>query len=33
VRLLKGALEIDVEDCPNSGGDLKIIAAILEPPG
>jgi len=24
--------EIDMEHCPNCGGELKIIAAILEPP-
>ena len=29
-RLLKRVFEIDVEPCPNCGGKLKIIAAILE---
>ena len=29
-RLLKRVLEIDLEHCPNCGGELKIIAAILE---
>jgi len=24
--------EIDMEHCPNCGGELKIIAEILEPP-
>jgi hypothetical protein len=27
-----GVFEIDMEYCPNCGGDLKIIAAILERP-
>ena len=31
-RLLKRVFEIDMEDCPNCGGELKIIAAILEQP-
>ena len=31
-RLLKRVFEIDLEDCPNCGGELKIIAAILEAP-
>jgi hypothetical protein len=31
-RLLKRVFEIDLEHCPNCGGDLKIIAAILEQP-
>ena len=29
-RLLKRVFEIDLEHCPNCGGQLKIIAAILE---
>ena len=29
--LLKRVLDIDVEHCPNCGGRLKIIAAIVEP--
>ncbi len=29
-RLLKRVFEIDLEHCPNCGGDLKIIAAIRE---
>lgn len=29
-RLLKRVFEIDMEHCPNCGGELKIIAAILE---
>jgi len=29
-RLLKRVFEIDMECCPNCGGELKIIAAILE---
>jgi len=32
-RLLKRVFEIDLEHCPNCGGELKIIAAILEAPG
>ena len=32
-RLLKGVFEIDLEHCPNCGGELKIIAAIPEAPG
>ena len=31
-RLLKRVFEIDLEHCPNCGGQLKIIAAILEAP-
>jgi hypothetical protein len=31
-KLLKRVFKIDMEHCPNSGGDLKIIAAILEQP-
>jgi hypothetical protein len=31
-RLLKRVFEIDLELCPNCGGELKIIAAILEAP-
>ena len=31
-RLLKRVFEIELEHCPNCGGELKIIAAILEPP-
>jgi Putative transposase len=30
-RLLKRVFDIDVEHCPQCGGDLKIIAAIEEP--
>ena len=29
-RLLKRVFEIDLEHCPNCGGELKIIAAIFE---
>ena len=29
-RLLKRVFEIDLEHCPNCGGELKIIAAIME---
>ena len=29
-KLLKRAFEIDMEHCPKCGGNLKIIAAILE---
>jgi len=28
----KRMFEIDMEDCPNCGGEIKIIAAILEAP-
>ena len=31
-RLLKRVFEIDLEHCPNCGGELKIIAAIVEAP-
>ena len=31
-KLLKRVLEIDLEHCPNCGGELMIIAAILEQP-
>ena len=31
-RLLKRVFELDLEYCPNCGGELKIIAAILEQP-
>ena len=31
-RLLKRVFDIDLEHCPNCGGELKIIAAILEQP-
>ena len=31
-KLLKRVIEIDMEHCPNCGGELKIIAAILEAP-
>ena len=31
-KLLKRVFEIDIEHCPNCGGQLKIIAAILEQP-
>jgi rRNA maturation protein Nop10 len=30
-RLLKRVFELDLEHCPQCGGDLKIIAAIEEP--
>jgi hypothetical protein len=30
--LLKRVFEFDLEHCPNCGGELKIIAAILEQP-
>ena len=32
VRLLKRVFDLDLEHCPNRGGELKIIAAILEQP-
>jgi hypothetical protein len=31
-RLLKRVFAVDLEHCPNCGGELKIIAAILEAP-
>ncbi len=31
-RLLKRDFQIDLEHCPNCGGELKIIAAIMEAP-
>ena len=31
-KLLKWVFEIDMEHCPNCGGELKIILAILEQP-
>ena len=31
-RLLKRVFELDLEYCPNCGGELKIIAAFLERP-
>ena len=31
-RLLKRVLALDLEYCPNCGGERKIFAAILEPP-
>ena len=31
-RLLKRVFNIDLEHCPNCGGALKIIAAIVDPP-
>jgi len=31
-RLLKRVLELDLAHCPSCGGELKIIAAILEQP-
>jgi hypothetical protein len=30
--LLKRVFDIDIEHCPNCGGALTIIAAILDPP-
>ena len=32
-KLLKQVFDLDLQHCPNCGGDLRIIAAILEPPG
>ena len=31
-KLLKRVFELDLQHCPNCGGDLRIIAATLEPP-
>jgi hypothetical protein len=31
-KLLKRVFDLDLEHCPNCGGDLKIIAAIVEAP-
>jgi len=31
-RLPKRVLDIDMQHCPNCGGELQIIAAILEQP-
>jgi hypothetical protein len=31
-RLLKRVFELDLEHCPNCGGEMKILAAILEQP-
>ncbi|MGH8565721.1 MAG: hypothetical protein ACREXW_17175 [Gammaproteobacteria bacterium] len=31
-RLLKRVFEIDIEQCPQCGGTLKLIAAIEDPP-
>jgi|ERR1019366_6491359 hypothetical protein len=31
-RLLKRVFEIDLKHCPNGGGELKIIAAIMDAP-
>jgi hypothetical protein len=31
-ELLRRVFEIDMEHCPNCGGELKVIAAILEQP-
>jgi hypothetical protein len=31
-KLLKRVFDLDLQHCPNCGGDLRIIAAILEPP-
>ena len=31
-KLLKRVFDLDLEQCPNCGGELKIIAAILEQP-
>ena len=32
-KLLKRVFDLDLKHCPNCGGELKIIAAILEQPG
>ena len=31
-KLLKRVFDLDLEHCPNCGGELKIITAILEQP-
>lgn len=31
-RLLERVFDIDMEHCPDCGGEMKIIAAILEQP-
>ena len=31
-KLLKRVFDLDLQHCPNCGGDLRIIAAILQPP-
>ena len=31
-KLLTRAFELGLQHCPHCGGDLRIIAAILEPP-
>ena len=31
-KLLKRVFEIDMAHCPNCGGELKIIAAIMDQP-
>jgi hypothetical protein len=31
-KLLKRVFDLDLKHCPNCGGELKIIAAILETP-
>ena len=31
-KLLKQVFDLDLEHCPNCGGELKIIAAILKAP-
>ena len=31
-KLLKRVFDLELEHCPNCGGELKIIAAILGPP-
>ena len=32
IKLLTRVFDLDLEHCPNCGGELKIIAAILEQP-